>query len=159
MRNISITDKIRGENLEYCRKHLLERRYMSGIERDQARIRATAEIFTPDAIVEDMVEDIGLEIICDTSKRIIDPACGDGQFLAYILWCRILSGASLKESLETLKGIDIMLDNVNLCKQRLACGSTSKEITEILKNNIIENDALRELEEFRDDFDLFSQRE
>ena len=142
MHNISITDKIEDDNLEYCRQHLIERRYMSGIERDQARIRATAEIFTPDKIVKDMVKDIGLEVICDPSKRIIDPACGDGQFLAYILWRRIKCGVPLLVSLETLEGIDIMQDNVELCKQRLACGSTNKEIIEILDKNITQEDAL-----------------
>ena len=116
---------------------------MSGIQRDQARIRATAEIFTPNHIVEKMLRDIGYEKICNPQNQIIDPACGDGQFLAYILWHRIRKGVSLNDALSTLHGIDIMTDNVDLCRHRLSCGSKHKEIQNILRKNIIEKDALK----------------
>lgn len=137
--------------LKECKAHLLERSYMSGVQRNQARIRATAEIFTPNDIVERMVTSIGLEKIRDPNKRIIDPACGDGQFLAYILWCRIKAEVPLEKALATLFGIDIMEDNVNLCIKRLSCGSDNEKILGILKNNITEQDALRRFAERMDD--------
>ena len=142
--------------LQECKAHLLEQSYMSGVQRNQARIRATAEIFTPNDIVERMVTSIGLEKIRDPNKRIIDPACGDGQFLAYILWCRIEAAVPLEKALATLFGIDIMEDNVNLCIQRLSCGSDNERILDILRENIIEQDTLSRFPELVDG-PLFAQ--
>lgn len=142
---------LKGKMLNDCKSHLLDQSYMSGIQRNQARIRATAEVFTPNAIVEKMIADLGLVKDCDASKRIIDPACGDGQFLAYILWYRIKDEIPLEEALSTLYGIDIMQDNVELCKRRLSCGCEDKKIIDILERNIIRGDALSHFPEFQDD--------
>lgn len=157
MSGIPTTMPLKGKMLNDCKAHLLDQIYMSRIQRDQARIRATAEVFTPNTIVEKMVNDIGLAEVCKTSNKIIDPACGDGQFLAYILWCRIKIGVPLEKALSTLHGIDIMQDNVDLCIQRLSCGSNDEKILNILKNNIIKDDALRLFPELQDDDSLFNQ--
>lgn len=157
MRKIPISIPVTGKDLEYCKAHLLDRVYMSGVERDHARIRATAEVFTPDRIVREMVGDIGMDDICDPAKNIIDPACGDGQFLAYILWCRLDAGVSLKDSLATLHGVDIMGDNITLCKERLRCSAKSSTIEKILKDNIVEEDAFARFAHFVNDDDLFAQ--
>lgn len=156
-RKIPISIPITGKDLEYCKAYLLKRAYMSGVERDRARIKATAEVFTPDSIVREMVEEVGMDDICDPEKSIIDPACGDGQFLAYILWCRLESGVSLAESLATLHGVDIMEDNVKLCKERLRCNAKSSKIDKILKSNIVEEDAFVRFAHFVSDDDLFAQ--
>lgn len=129
---------------------------MSGVERDHARIKATAEIFTPDGMVEKMVKDIGMNDICDPTKNIIDPACGDGQFLAYILWCRLEAGVSLKDALTTLHGVDVMQDNIDLCKERLCCDVKSLTIKKILKDNIVKENALARFAHFVNDDDLFA---
>lgn len=156
-RRIPISTEITGDALEYCRAHLLERAYMSGVERDQARIRATAEVFTPDRIVKEMVDDIGMDDICDPTKNIIDPACGDGQFLAYILWRRLEAGVPLKDALATLHGVDIMPDNIRLCKERLCCNAKSSTIEKILEDNIVDEDAFVRFAHFVNDDDLFAQ--
>lgn len=150
MSKIDIDTPIKGEMLKECKAHLLEQSYMSGVERNPARVRATAEVFTPNDIVRRMVTSIGLEKIRDPEKRILDPACGDGQFLAYILWCRIEEGVPLEKALTTLFGIDIMEDNVTLCIQRLSCGSDNEKILDILENNIIEQDTLSRFPELVD---------
>lgn len=156
-RRIPISIPIVGDDLEYCEAHLLKRAYMSGVERDHARIKATAEIFTPDSIVREMVEEVGLDDICDPEKSIIDPACGDGQFLAYILWCRLEAGVSLLDALATLHGVDIMEDNVKLCRERLRCNAKSSRIEKILDDNIVEEDAFVRFAHFVNEDDLFAQ--
>lgn len=44
------------------------------------------QIFTPEFIVNDMIEAVGLDEILDPTKSILEPASGDGAFV-----CRILS--------------------------------------------------------------------
>ena len=65
-------DKIREE----MNSHV----YMSRIERDKQRIQSTAEIFTPTDLVLEMIERTGVERL-GAGKTVLDPACGDGQFL------------------------------------------------------------------------------
>ena len=128
--------------LEIYRRHLLDREYMSGIERDVARVKATAEVFTPDKMVLTLVERTGLKTICDPEKRILDPACGDGQFLAHILYLRLEAGVPPLTALRTLHGIDIMRDNVELCRDRLMCGhEDNTQFRTMVERNIVCADA------------------
>ena len=143
MRNGPIIKPARGVWLENYRRHLLEREYMSGVERDYARIKATAEVFTPDDMVKILVKRVGMEIIRDPEKRIIDPTCGDGQFLAYILYCRLKAEIPLLTALKTLYGVEHEPDNVKMCRKRLCCGQEdSKRVMEIVSRNIVEGDTL-----------------
>ena len=131
------------ECLERYRKHLLDREYMSGIERNQARIKATAEVFTPDSMVMEMVHKVGMKTIRNPKKRIIDPACGDGQFLAYILYCRLEAKVPLLDALKTLYGIEHEPDNVTMCRNRLLCGhDEDSEVGRVVYRNIAEADTL-----------------
>ena len=104
------------------KEHLLDRSYMSEVQRGASRVKANAEVFTPDYIVQELVGRVGLDYVRDPSNRIIDPACGDGQFLAYILYCRLEAGVPLRDALATLYGIENEADNVMKCRERLRCG-------------------------------------
>lgn len=143
--NGPVTEPAIGEWLERYRSHLLEREYMSGVERDKARIKATSEVFTPDFMVKHLVHRVGEDKVSDPEKRIIDPTCGDGQFLAYILYCRLKSEVPLLFALETLYGIEKEPDNHKMCQARLRCGHDDKnsDVFKIVKRNILRRDALR----------------
>ena len=57
-------------------------------------------------------------------KTVIDPACGDGQFLVAVKWLKVIEfNMSQDEALEDIYGVDIMRDNVDLCKKRLEGGN------------------------------------
>jgi 2-polyprenyl-3-methyl-5-hydroxy-6-metoxy-1,4-benzoquinol methylase len=57
-------------------------------------------------------------------KTVLDPACGDGQFLTAIKWVKVFAhGMSEENALKDLYGVDIMRDNVDLCKKRLGGGT------------------------------------
>ena len=129
-----------GELLERFRAHLLDREYMSGIERDKARVKANAEVFTPDFMVEKMLDRMGDEIL-NPRKKVLDPACGDGQFLAHILHRRLEAGHRLQGAISTLYGIDIMKDNVEMCRERLMCGLKHARIRKTVERNIVRADA------------------
>jgi type I restriction-modification system DNA methylase subunit len=57
-------------------------------------------------------------------KTVIDPACGDGQLLVPVKWLKVLHhGMTEEDALKDIYGVDIMRDNVDLCKKRLGGGS------------------------------------
>lgn len=138
------TKPVNGKWLEIYRSHLLDREYMGGIDRDAVRVKANAEIFTPATMVEELVGRVGMETICDSRKRIIDPACGDGQFLAYILYCRLRAGIPLVAALDTLYGIEREVDNHKVCQARLRCGHDDRngEVHKTVRRNILKRDTL-----------------
>ena len=128
------------------KSHLFDRAYMSGVDRDEARIKAFGEVFTPkflvDRILDKMVESEP-RVFSDPSKTVIDPTCGDGEFLAGILFRRLENGISLYKALKTLYGIDIQRSNVRECRKRLRCGSQDPRIKKILKENVIRENTLK----------------
>lgn len=133
------------KKLTQYRSHLFDRDYMSGVDRDEARIKAYGEVFTPKNLVDqilDKMEEKAPGVFADPSKTIIDPSCGDGEFLAGILYRRLESGISLFKALKTLYGIDIQKSNVWECRKRLRCGSDNPKIKDILKKNIIRENSL-----------------
>lgn len=134
--------RLSPKSLATIRDHLFSRSYMSRIERDRLRIKATGEVFTPTPLVEEVLDTLDLAHFENSERTFLDPACGDGQFLASILWRKLENGDGLEEALSTIYGVDIMQDNVDLCRTRLACNRKSKRIWDILNRNIIQADAL-----------------
>ena len=96
---------------------------MSSIDRDKQRIQSTAEIFTPTDLVIEMLNNIDINRL-GAGKTILDPACGDGQFLTAIKWVKVyIHQMTESDALEDIYGVDIMRDNVDLCKKRLGGGT------------------------------------
>jgi hypothetical protein len=135
--------------------HARERAYMSGIERDQLRIKRTAEVFTPTPLVQEMLdklEDTDPILFTDSTKTSLDNSCGDGQFLSEVVIRKMeKSGCELLDALRTTYGVDIMQDNVDLCRQRLAGPNPTQEILAIVKKNIVCHDALTYNYEFNEE--------
>ena len=99
-----------------------EHDYMGGIERERYRVKQTAEVFTPTELVIEICHRLGVESFAP-KKTIIDPSCGDGQFLIVALGIKMYHfGMSREDALNDLYGVDIMRDNVDLCKRRLGGG-------------------------------------
>ena len=97
--------------------------YMGEIDRDEYRVKATAEVFTPTDLVIRMLQKSNLNDYAP-GKTVLDPACGDGQFLTAIKWVKVFGHhMSEEDALKDLYGVDIMRDNVDLCKKRLGGGT------------------------------------
>ena len=126
--------------------HSRNREYMSGVERDKYRIKQTNEVFTPTYLVHEMLDQIEKEdpyMFSDVTRVILDNSCGDGQFLSEIVIRKIeRSNCTLEEALKFTYGIDLMKDNIKECKNRLAGPHPSKEILEILDENIVKHNSL-----------------
>ncbi len=121
--------------------HIRNRPYMSGVERDKLRIKATGEVFTPTELVRDILDKLSKEIFQNSKKTILDPSCGDGQFLGEVLIRKVENGIDFEQALSTIYGVDIMQDNVDLCRERLLCGQ--EHLKHIVEKNIVCADALR----------------
>lgn len=121
-------------------EHARNRTYMSGIERDKVRVKATGEVFTPTDLVRQVLESLPLEIFTDPSKTFLDNSCGDGQFLSEVLIRKLENGIDFETALSTIYGVDLMPDNVKLCQDRLLCGQ--EHLRHIVEKNIACADAL-----------------
>jgi len=115
--------------------HVRERKYMSGVERDQLRVKATGEVFTPTELVQEVLNTLPDHLFKDPTADFLDPACGDGQFLGEILIRKMENGIDFETALSEIYGVDLMPDNVNLCRERLLCGQ--EELRHIVEKNIV----------------------
>ena len=128
--------------IEHSRNHS----YMSGVERDKLRVKKTAEVFTPTPLVQeilDKLEEQDSELFQNPNKTFLEPSCGDGQFLSEVVIRKMeRSNCTLEQALSTTYGVELMEDNVKLCKERLAGINPTQEILDILDKNIVCHDAL-----------------
>ena len=141
--------------LKQAFNHLCVREYMTGVERTKDRVKATGEVFTPDALVKEMIEKVikrNPKMFSDPKKTMMDPSCGDGQFLAWCVIYKLCAGDLNKlqrpeadtknifneyiRALRHVYGVDLMPDNIAECHRRLSCGFDNKEINKILSVNV-----------------------
>ena len=127
-------------------EHARNFNYMSGIERDRLRQKETAEVFTPTYFVQQILDEEEInspDMFTDENKTYMDNSCGDGQFLSEVIIRKMeRSNCTLEKALSTTYGVDIMEDNIKLCKERLAGPNPTQEILDILDKNIVCHDAL-----------------
>ena len=134
--------------------HIRNRTYMGGVERDQLRVKATGEVFTPTELVREMLEQIPIEQFQDPFKTFLDNSCGDGQFLGEVLIKKVQEleknnipiDQGFEIALRTIYGVDLMIDNVDLCRERLLCGQD--HLRHVVEKNIYQDDGLKFSYEF-----------
>ena len=128
-----------SEYIEHARNF----KYMSGIERDKLRTKQTAEVFTPTKLVQEMLDNMNQELFENPEKTFLDNSCGDGQILSEVVIRKMeQSGCSLEKALSTTYGVDLMPDNIELCRKRLMGPNPTESIIKIINNNIQCADAL-----------------
>lgn len=87
-------------------------------ERREDRLKQTAEVFTPNALVNKMLAKLPREV-WRKGKTFCDPACGNGNFLVWVLIRKIKQNHKPLEALRCIYGVDIMRDNIRECRMRL----------------------------------------
>lgn len=123
---------------------------MSGQIKSKERVTKFAEVFTADREVKAMCDLIPSDVWENIESTFLEPACGNGNFLAEILERKLIRCKNAEQGLTALKsiyGIDIQQDNVEESKLRLfdifikhfpkAPATTGIEAAAILENNII----------------------
>lgn len=111
-----------------------------GISRTKDRIKKNGEVFTPEAVIELLAADCPEEDWSDPEKTFMDPTCGNGQILCYILKRRLAAGVSKKDAISTLFGIELMEDNVALARRRLEDILGTDEYNNVIEHNIVCSD-------------------
>jgi len=127
--------------------HVRNRSYMSGVERYNTRVKVTSEVFTPTTLVNEILNKFPKELFTDPTKTFLDPTCGDGQFLGEVIIRKIENGSTFEEALCTTYGVDLMIDNVDLCRERLLCGR--EDLRHIVEQNIQQADGLKYKYDFK----------
>jgi hypothetical protein len=116
------------------------------VVRSRERIVRNSEVFTPTALVQEMLSKIPAKQFLDPAATFLDNSCGNGQFLSEVLIRKLENGITLEQALATIYGVDIMFDNVEVCRERLLCGVES--LRHIVEKNIVCADALNYNYEF-----------
>ncbi len=107
------------------------------------RIKELGEVFTPQKLVDETLDQISLKTWLDPMKTWLEPSCGNGNFMVTVLHRLMVSLKSWEKDdhkrhqhiIENmLYGIDIMQDNVDACVKRLNAGH--------LKHHVVCADAL-----------------
>ena len=127
---------------------------MSKQIKSKERVSKFAEVFTAEREVKAMCDLVKQETE-RIDSRFLEPACGNGNFLAEILERKLSQCENAEQGLTALKsiyGIDIQQDNFEETKLRLfdifvnrfpkAPAITGLEAAAILENNIICGDSL-----------------
>ena len=111
------------------------------ITRTKDRIKKTGEVFTPTALVDEILDKLPPELFTDPTKTFIDPACGDGNFLVRVLQRKIDNGSTPTQAISTTYGVELMSDNVEECHSRLL-DIVGEEHRDIVTNNVVCADSL-----------------
>lgn len=107
------------------------------------REKENGEVFTPKELIGEMLLKIDEDVWRDPTKTFLEPSCGDGNILCEIFIYRIAYGIDPLVALETLYGVELMDDNVEIARQRLwqlyadAGGSDVIASGKILNTNIV----------------------
>lgn len=102
---------------------LEESRVAVEIERSAMRVRLTAEVFTPSKLVCRLLSQLDPDAYAP-GKKVLDPACGDGQFLYGLKIAKMKIWKQTEdEALSDIFGIDILKQNVEICRKRLGGGT------------------------------------
>jgi hypothetical protein len=136
--------------------------------KSRQRVIDHGEVFTPPGLVNDMLDLVAHE--CERiDSRFLEPACGDGNFLAEVLRRKLLT-VDKKHShnsekwtrdaiiaVTSLYGIDLLADNIAACGLRLLevvqgayqlafktplPEAATRAVAYILSKNIVQGDAL-----------------
>jgi hypothetical protein len=130
----------RGDVSEVCKNDFMS------LVKSKKRVADHGEVFTPDWLVEDM-----LDLVKDETARIesrfLEPACGDGNFLVPVLKRKLLVvnakyGKNDFENrqyalyaLMSIYGVEILEDNLQDCRRNLL--STFVDLMKLKKEDIL----------------------
>lgn len=113
--------------------------------RNRENVKNNGEVFTPFSIVEQMLDLIPDSAWSDKEYIFLEPTCGNGQFLYKVFQKRIANGISIEDSLNTMLGMDITVENVLETHKRLFTLACEEMIKQGIKpkSNLWYNNAIK----------------
>lgn len=133
------------------------------------RKQAFGEVYTPSWLVKNMC-DMLPEEAWNSDKKILEPICGNGNFLVEITKrkmerCKRSGKCDYLKALNTIYGIDILQDNVEESKQRMLeivkeyiRKEEYSKAKEILDKRIICGDSLAIMAKWDEEEEKFQQQ-
>ena len=128
--------------------HLRMTHMSTKVDREKRRLE-TAEVFTPDSLLDEMTAMLPEDSWTDKTKTFLDNSCGNGNILLYIIKKKLDNGSTYFEALNTVYGVDLMADNIAECHERIKALLDERnieydesEVDKILQHNIVCHDAL-----------------
>lgn len=113
------------------------------ITRSKQRIKQTGEVFTPGSLVREMLLQIPDDVWADPTKTFLEPAAGDGNFVAQIIRRKIKFGSTPVQALSTTFAVEMMPDNHKAMQERiLKIVGATPEHRRIVEKNIVCANAL-----------------
>ena len=79
----------------------------------------TQEFFTPFKLVKKMADKIPEEKWSDISANFLEPSFGNGQFVIYIIYNKIIHGSTWIDALKHTWGVELIKDNVKETHHRI----------------------------------------
>lgn len=79
----------------------------------------TNEFFTPYCLVKRMTDKVTEDMWYDPTKTFLEPSCGNGQFVCYIIYKRLMCNVSVIDTMNTVYAVDLMPDNIHELKERV----------------------------------------
>lgn len=98
--------------------------------KSRERVSSHGEVFTAEREVKAMCD-----LIPDWTGNVLEPACGNGNFLVEIARRKLAAGMDTVSAASTIFGVDIQADNVEEARTRLLEILPGTE--EILEHNIV----------------------
>lgn len=117
-------------------------------EKRLQRKKQTAEDFTPEPLVNEMLDKLPQDVWSNPNKTFLDNSAGNGNFLVVILRRKLAAGHPPLQALSTIYGVELMPDNVEEMKDRLLVELPTltpeevKKARKIIDHNIVCHDAL-----------------
>lgn len=144
----------------------MQQEHIEELLKSKERSDKYGEVFTPQWLVDEMLDSYPEEAYADPELSFIDPTCGDGNFLVRVLERKVSNGISISQALANVYGIDILPDNVYACRKRLMLAAISlndnrvdKTWSTLLRNNIRYGNVLeRGIEEIFDEEDEIASK-
>lgn len=119
------------------------------------RHKITQEDFTPENLVEGLFAHVPEDVFTDFTKTVLDPACGTGNIINYVLARRLEHTETPEQAIEalsTLHGVELMADNVEENKEIIRRmlverypGIDMVAVDQVLDRNIVCGDAFTTL--------------
>ena len=120
------------------------------MNKSKERIKLNAEVFTPEWLIDQMLDQLPQHVWKDENLTWLEPAAGNGNMIVRIAQRRLEAGQSPKAILSTIKAIELMEDNAIIARARLleALGlSNDPEAIDLVETNIQQGSFLEYNEE------------
>ena len=106
------------------------------IQRSKDRVVETNEIFTSlDIVMYGLELAYPIEFFKDKTIVYSDNCVGEGSWLVGMALLRMKHGLTHEDAIQNLRGVDIMIDNIDACRIRLMCGNDS--LRDEVEKNIV----------------------